>query len=308
MATTGTADLAAERRQARYIGRFAPSPTGKLHLGSLVAGLGSFLDARHHGGRWLVRIEDLDVERVEPGSAAEILGCLEALGLYWDGEVRYQSRHTARHTEALERLTARGLTYECSCSRRDWTAPGGEARYPGTCRNGAARPGPAALRFRVSDSETVRFADRIQGPCEYSLRQLGDVVIRRRDGVTAYQLAVVVDDAEQGITHVVRGADLIASTAWQIALSRALGTSLPCYAHLPVVVEPDGAKLAKSRHSVPIEAASRHAALTTALRLLGLDPGPELAHEAPERVLRWAVDHWRIRRLRGIPEIPVPPG
>lgn len=245
-------------------------------------------------------MEDLDRPRVVPGSAAGILRSLEAFGLWWDGEVEYQSRRTGLYEQALGTLAARGLTFPCSCSRRSRaTAP-----YPGTCRNGPARPGPTALRFRVDDEATVRFEDRIQRLCEFGLRELGDVVVRRRDGVPAYQLAVVVDDAEQGVTSVVRGADLLASTAWQIALSQALELPVLSYAHLPVIVEPDGAKLAKSRHSVPVDPLDPSAWLIKALEVLRQDPPADLAREPPSSVLRWAIDHWSIRRLSRIRTVP----
>jgi glutamyl-Q tRNA(Asp) synthetase len=270
-----------------------------LHLGSLVAAVGSFLDARHRGGRWLVRIEDLDTPRVVPGSADEILRLLEAFGLSWDGEVVYQSRRTELYAGALRKLEARALTFPCSCSRRV-LAEQEEPHYPGTCRNGPTAPGPTSIRFRVDDRATVRFEDRIQGRCEFKLGELGDVVIRRRDGAPAYQLAVVVDDAAQGVTHVVRGADLLSSTAWQLALARALDIPSPAYAHLPLVVEPDGSKLAKSQRSVPIDPSQRSAWLWDTVRLLHQNPPPELAHEAPAAVLGWAARHWDLRPLMGL--------
>lgn len=309
--------------RARHTGRFAPSPTGQLHLGSLVAAVASFLDARHHAGRWLVRMEDLDTLRVVPGSAAEILRTLEAFGLEWDGEVEYQSRRTELYDRALETLASRGLTFPCSCSRREAQSaerpatmagpePPGKAidaaPYPGTCRNGPARPGPTALRFRIDDEASIGFEDRIQGRCEYALRTLGDVVVRRRDGVHAYQLAVTVDDAAQAVTSVVRGADLLPSTAWQIALCEALGLPALSYAHVPLVVEPDGAKLAKSRHSVPLDPLDAGAWIFKALRLLRQDPPDELAREPAPSALRWGADHWSLARLARIRAVPAHPG
>ncbi|HTW37673.1 MAG TPA: tRNA glutamyl-Q(34) synthetase GluQRS [Steroidobacteraceae bacterium] len=281
-----------------YTGRFAPTPSGKLHLGSLVAALGSFLDARQRGGRWLMRIEDLDAPRVVAGSAEEILRLLEAFGLLWDGAVVRQSERTELYHEALASLLSRGLTFACSCSRRAHAGVGG--RYPGTCRNGPTRPGPTAVRFRVDDGASVCFDDRIQGRCEFRLGALGDVVVRRRDGLPAYQLAVVVDDAAQGVTDVVRGADLLSSTGWQIALARALGLPAVTYAHLPLVVEPDGRKLAKSRRSVPVDPRERGPWLLEALRLLNQAPPPALAREAAPTILAWGVAHWDIERLHGI--------
>ena len=275
----------------RYVGRFAPSPTGSLHLGSLVAALGSYLDARHHGGRWQLRMEDLDTPRVVRGCADQILRTLECFGLTWDGEVTYQSRHVERYAAAAAELRTGNFTFECSCSRR-LRAENEDRGYPGTCRDKPPGPPPTATRFRVDESQTLCFEDRFQGTCQFDLRAMGDVVIRRRDGIFAYQLAVVVDDAAEGITHVVRGADLLASTTWQLCLQRALRLPTPSYAHLPLIVEPDGAKLAKSRRSVPLEAQRAVPLLLTALRLLRQSPPPGLELESPPAVLHWSTAHW----------------
>jgi glutamyl-Q tRNA(Asp) synthetase len=236
---------------------------------------------------------------VVPGCAEEILRLLSAFGLAWDGEVLYQSRRTELYVSALEALAAQGLTFACSCSRRA-IAGEDESRYPGTCRDGPTRSGPTAVRFRIDDRATVCFEDRIQGRCELKLAELGDIVVRRRDGQTAYQLAVVVDDAAQAVTDVVRGADLLTSSGWQIALARALGLAPVTYAHLPLVVEPDGSKLAKSRRSVPIDARQTGPWLLEALRLLSQEPPPGLARETPAAILDWGIAHWDIRRLSGI--------
>ena len=283
-----------------YVGRFAPSPTGDLHLGSLVAALGSYLDARSQGGRWLLRMEDLDAERVLPGCAARMLRTLESFGLRWDGAVTYQSARTEHYARALERLSAAGLTFECGCSRRERANQGG---YPGTCRDRPPGPGPTALRFRVEDARTVRFTDRVQGGCSFALGELGDVIVRRRDRAFAYQLAVVVDDALQGVTDVVRGADLLESTAWQIALQEALGLPRPRYAHLPLVVEPGGAKLAKSRRSIPLDPRAAGPLLYEALSLLRQDPPATLKPEPVGRMLEWACAHWELDRVRGLREV-----
>jgi glutamyl-Q tRNA(Asp) synthetase len=279
-----------------YLGRFAPSPTGSLHLGSLLAAVGSFVDARSQGGRWLVRIEDLDTGRTIPGCADRMLRTLEAFGLHWDGTVEYQSARTAHYARALAALQALRLTFECSCSRRERTGDGG---YPGTCRNGPKRPGATATRFRVED-RLVSFVDRAQGPCRFDLRERGDVVIRRRDGAFAYQLAVVVDDALQGVTDVVRGADLLDSTPWQIALQGALGLPTPRYLHLPVLTEPGGAKLAKSRRSVALDTRVAGRALHEALVLLNQEPPAKLKLEPSVTVLEWATAHWRPDRFHGV--------
>lgn len=291
-----------------YIGRFAPSPTGDLHFGSLIAALGSYLDARHHGGRWLLRMEDLDTPRVVPGCADRMLRTLEAFGLLWDGEILYQSRNIPRYEAALEALGRAGRTFQCTCSRR-LRSSSEEGGYPGTCRGKPPVPTPAAIRFRVDEAETVRFEDRFQGECRIDMRAMGDVVIRRRDGIFAYQLAVVVDDDAQKINHVVRGADLLASTAWQMSLQSALGMDHPEYAHLPLAVEPDGSKLAKSRRSVPLEAARAAPFLLTALRLLR-QPLPDargIEFETPRAILEWAIRHWNPGAFRGIRALPAPP-
>ncbi len=291
-AVSGTVD-------PKYVGRFAPSPTGALHLGSLVAALGSYLDARSRGGRWLVRMEDLDQTRVVAGSAANILRTLELCGLHWDGVIEYQSARTAGYVQALATLAAARATFECSCSRRERESDSG---YPGTCRNGARRPGPTAVRFRVEDVQ-LTVEDRLQGRCDFLLRERGDVIIRRRDGVFAYQLAVVVDDALQGVTDVVRGADLLDSTPWQIALQRALKLPTPRYAHLPVVTEPGGEKLAKSKRSVALQpgAAGRH--VWQALRLLRQEPPAELEPEPVATLLQWACAHWHPEWLASVREV-----
>ncbi|HEV2720645.1 MAG TPA: tRNA glutamyl-Q(34) synthetase GluQRS [Thermoanaerobaculia bacterium] len=240
------------------VGRFAPSPTGPLHLGSLVAAVGSYLFAKQEGGRWLVRIEDLDTPRVVPGSAEEILATLRRYGLQWDGEVVWQSQRTALYERALATLREKGLVYDCACSRAELrsaaSAPlGREPVYPGTCRNGLP-PGRTAraMRFRVPD-EVIAFDDLLRGRVEENVaRETGDFVVRRADGLFAYQLAVVVDDEEQGITQVVRGGDLLSSTARQIALQRALGYRTPQYAHLPLVVNERGEKMGKRDGALPL--------------------------------------------------------
>jgi len=236
-------------------------------------------------------MEDLDTPRVVPGSADLILRTLEAFGLGWDGEVEYQSRRTEHYEAALAALSRDGFTYQCSCSRRELADAEAEG-YPGTCRAGPARPGPTAWRFRIDDSEVAQFEDRIQGPQTFALRQLGDVIVRRRDGVIAYQLAVTVDDAAQCITDVVRGADLLESTPWQIAIARAMGLRSPMFAHLPLVVEPDGSKLAKSRRSAPVDLLRSGAWLMQTLRLLGQNPPSELEGAPPSIQLAWAVRHF----------------
>ena len=283
-----------------YIGRFAPSPTGDLHLGSLLAAVGSYVDARHHGGRWLVRIEDLDSPRVVPGSADRILRTLEGFGLLWDGDVVYQSQRADVYVAALNQLELAGLTFQCSCSRRDLVG-NEDTGYPGTCRNGPTRSGvPTATRFRVPDPRVVFFDDRVQGNCHFQSHELNDIVIKRKDEIIAYQLAVTVDDAAQHVSNVVRGADLLTSTAWQIALQRALTVPSPTYAHLPVVVEQTHEKLGKSRHSVPVDPTFASAYLTTVLRMLNHPPPVELEDDTPAQLLAWASRNWNVEALAGV--------
>jgi glutamyl-Q tRNA(Asp) synthetase len=290
------------------IGRFAPSPTGPLHFGSLVAALASWLDARAAGGRWLVRMEDLDKPREQPGAADAILRQLEALGLTWDGAVLYQSTRAARYRAALDQLTRAGLTYPCGCTRREIadSALGidGAHVYPGTCRDGLPPGKPArAIRVRTA-AEPIRFVDRIQGECaQHVEHEVGDFVALRADGLFAYQLAVVVDDADQGITDVVRGADLLDSTARQILLQRQLGFSTPRYAHLPVAVNAVGDTLSKQTGAAPIDAAHGAAALARALLFLGHPPPIDLP---PGELLPWALAHWdvaRVPRVRALPAL-----
>jgi glutamyl-Q tRNA(Asp) synthetase len=255
-----------------YVGRFAPSPTGPLHFGSLVAAVASWLDARASNGRWLLRIEDVDRPREQPGATAAILRSLEALGLYWDGVPVYQSARGARYDAALERL--RLHAYPCGCTRREIAdsslgiASDGARIYPGTCRAGLPAGKEArALRLKVG-VQRIEFEDRLQGPQAQSLdREVGDFVLKRADGMVSYQLAVVVDDAEQGVTDVVRGADLLDSTARQIFLQRLLGYPTPRYLHVPVAVDPAGEKLSKQTGAAAICDPKR--AVADALRFLG---------------------------------------
>jgi glutamyl-Q tRNA(Asp) synthetase len=272
-----------------------------LHLGSLLAAVGSFLDARARGGRWLVRIEDLDPGRVVPGCGDAMLRTLEAFGLTWDGTVEHQSRRTELYARGLEELRARGLTFECSCTRSE-PRPG--RAYPGTCRSGPRRPGPTATRFRVPE-KSVCFDDRVQGPCRFELPSLGDVIIRRRDGAFAYQLAVVVDDALQGVTDVVRGADLLDNTPWQIALQEALGLPVPRYTHLPVVLEPCRGKLAKSRGAIALDPGSAGRQLHQVLTLLRQGPPATLKSEPVATLLDWARRHWDLDRFQRLQEVTV---
>jgi glutamyl-Q tRNA(Asp) synthetase len=295
-----------------YVGRFAPSPNGPLHFGSLVAALASWLDARAASGKWLLRIEDLDAPRVQPGAADAIRRQLEAFGLDWDGEVVLQSARGVLYRAALEKLERTGMIYWCGCSRAEIAdstlvfgdapgvglAPDGARIYPGTCRDGLA-PGkrPRALRVRTT-AAAITFNDRLLGEISQSVeREVGDFVLLRADGQVAYQLAVVVDDAEQGVTDVVRGADLLDSTARQIHLQRLLGAPTPRYLHVPVAVNAAGEKLSKQTRAPDATASD----LPRALAFLELAPPAGIARA---ELLGWAVHAWdvaRLPRLRALP-------
>lgn len=278
-------------------GRFAPSPTGPLHFGSLVAALGSFLEARRRGGEWLLRIEDVDTPRTVPGAADAILHALERYGLWWDGPVTYQSQRSGLYQAALEHLRSAGWVYPCGCSRRDLVSGprgvDGAPRYPGNCRHGLRSTGrPCALRLRVS-AAPISFRDALQGErCQCLEHEVGDFVLRRADGCFSYQLAVVVDDADQHITQVVRGADLLDSTPRQIYLQRLLALATPEYAHLPVALDGHGHKLSKQTGATPLAEGNPSPTLWAALRFLGQQPPPELANAPIATLMSWAVEHW----------------
>jgi len=280
-----------------YVGRFAPSPSGPLHFGSLAAAAASWLDARAARGRWLLRIEDLDAPRAQPGAADDILRGLERFGFTWDGPVLYQSLRGARYEAALEKLQA--STYWCGCTRREVAdsalglAADGAQIYPRTCRSGLpAGRAARALRLDVGQ-HTVSFVDRVQGPLEQDLaREVGDFVLYRADGQVAYQLAVVVDDAEQGVTDVVRGADLIDSTGRQIHLQRLLGYPQPRYLHVPVAVNASGEKLSKQTGAPALDPSRRDELVARVLAFLGQRATADL----DEAVAEW--DPGRIPRTR----------
>lgn len=280
-----------------YIGRFAPSPTGPLHFGSLIAALASYLDARQAGGRWHLRIDDVDSGRSRAAFAAAIPRTLEALGLEWDGAIQYQDPRRASYQLALESLIRNGRAYPCACTRQQIaaTASRGPAGiiYPGTCRNGlAAGQSPRSWRFAVTE-DTVEFNDRHAGiQCIRACESIGDFVIRRGDGLHAYHLAMVLDDAELGVTDVVRGADLLSATAPQILLQGALGLPTPRYLHLPIAVDEQGRKLSKTNHAPAIETTDPSRVLTQALRFLGHPPPAEIETAPPEVLLNWAINAW----------------
>jgi len=296
-----------------YRGRFAPSPTGPLHFGSLVAAVGSYLDARHHGGEWLVRMEDLDPPREVPGAATDILHTLEHYGMTWDGEVLYQGRRSTHYQEALERLDADGRLYGCACTRKeiaDAALPGqGGNIYPGTCRDGLPDGRKArTLRIRVEDTG-VNFDDGLQGrTCQQLDREVGDFVVRRADRLAAYQLAVVVDDAAQAISHIVRGADLLDSTPRQIYLQRLLGLPTPAYRHLPVAVNAIGEKLGKQTGAPAIGAADPVSVLLDVLQFLQQDTPESGAATSLETLWAWAIERWDNTRLQATRTRAAPAG
>ena len=269
------------------IGRFAPSPTGDLHFGSLVSAVGSFLEAKITDGSWLLRIEDIDPPREIAGSANRIIQDLERLGLVPDGPVLYQSSRLDAYNDAINQLQDMGLAYHCACSRKDLPKSG---VYPGTCRNGIAEgKKPRAIRFHV-DHDVCVFDDKVQGQIsEYPAAISGDFIIRRADGLFAYQLAVVVDDDFQGVTQVVRGADLLDSTSRQICLQKALGLKSPGYMHLPVVVSSDGRKLSKQLQADPLKTRDPAYAVGQALGFLGHKPPANLSLKD---LWDWAIEHW----------------
>lgn len=286
----------------RYVGRFAPSPTGPLHFGSLVAAVASFCDARAVGGRWLLRIDDVDTPRCVPGAAEDMLATLARFGLEWDGEPVWQSRRTANYRAAFEGLLQAGHVFGCACTRRELAdstlAPDGSRVYPGTCRDGLP-PGREARAWRVRVAGCVEFDDAVQGRQHAKLdEEVGDFVVLRADGLFAYQLAAVVDDLDAGVTDIVRGADLLASSVRQIHLQNLLGAPRPRYAHVPVALDAAGEKLSKQTLARAIDECAPGEALHAALAFLGQNPPQELATASPERVLDWAVAHWQ---LDGVP-------
>ena len=284
-------------------GRFAPTPSGPLHFGSVVAAVGSFLSARAAGGRWLLRIDDVDKPRVVPGATKAILDELERLCLEWDDEYLLQSLRRDAHHAALAALADAGDTYPCACTRREV----GADPYPGTCRDGLAlgREG-RSTRMRTVDANP-HFDDRLRGPVRCDLeRETGDFVVRRADGIVAYHLATVVDDAYQGVDEIVRGGDLLEVTARQVHLQRSLGLPTPSYAHLPIAVGADGAKLSKQTRAGPVANLPAGTVIGTALAFLGHAPPAELAGAPARELLAWALGAWDLARVPSQFEHPAP--
>lgn len=280
---------------SKYTGRFAPSPTGPLHSGSLVAALASFLDARSQQGKWLVRIEDIDPPREQPGASSEILKALEAHQLLWDDSIVYQSNRFQHYRDIANSLVDQQLAYYCSCSRQQLK---GHAIYPGNCRHCQQKPSePAAIRVRCQ-SISISFNDAIQGLQQQKMdSDIGDFVIYRKDHLPAYQLATAVDDIEQKITHVVRGSDLMDSTPRQIYLQQLLGNQPPNYSHIPVLAKADGQKLSKQNLAAALSLKTASRNLIKALNVLNQSPPAELDAASCSEILAWASEHWQINNV-----------
>jgi len=285
-----------------YIGRFAPTSSGPLHFGSVIAALGSYLQARQKQGEWLVRIEDIDQPRIIPGADKIILEQLESLGLLWDGEIVYQTRRIPLYQSALEKLEALDLTFPCACTRKQ-TA---NKPYPGTCRNGVGHGLIGrSIRIRTEDHE-IAVNDLLQGYYSQSLESdIGDFVIKRTDGLFAYHLAVIVDDAEQNINEIVRGADLLDSTPRQIYLQKLLGLSVPDYLHLPVAINEDGSKVSKQSKAEAIDTNQPCHVLFKALEFLGQCPPREAFDSDHESLLNWSIQNWDVNSLPKQKEITI---
>ena len=278
-----------------YVGRFAPSPTGRLHMGSMVAALASWLDARSQGGTWLVRMEDLDPPREVPGAADDILRTLEAFGLTWDGEVVCQSDRHALYFEALESLKRDGHAFGCICTRKDLASTAVDGLYPGTCKAGLPDgETPRSWRFDMPKA-VQRWEDHGRGPSTVAGESMGDFVLKRADGHWAYHLAVVVDDADQGVTHVVRGADLWTSTAAHMALQQAMNLHTPEYVHVPLVKNDLGQKLSKQTRAQPVSPRDAANVLAKACQALG-QPIPDV--DAPHAMLQEALASWDVSKLK----------
>jgi len=290
----------------QYVGRFAPSPSGPLHFGSLLAAVASYAQALVNEGRWLLRIEDIDPPREQAGSDKLILDALARCGFEWDGPPLYQSACTSRHLALVEHLIEQGLAYPCSCSRRDLAevprSPLG-AIYPGTCRNGC-RAGEVAIRI-LTDDTLLEFKDALQGEQRQRLQtESGDFIIRRRDGLIAYHLAVVVDDFDQGITEIVRGFDLLDSTLLHIHLQRVLGFSTPDYLHIPVAINNEGQKLSKLTGATGIDTSKPARLLFSALDALGQQPPDDLAEAGTTEVWHWVRQNWTTAPLKSLTALP----
>lgn len=277
-----------------YVGRFAPSPTGPLHFGSLVCALASYLDARRHGGTWLLRIEDIDPPREILGASESIMRTLEAHGLHWDGTVIWQSQRHVFYESVLADLRQQGLIYPCSCTRKRLDALG--HRYDGYCRSHTASL-PAAWRLQVPKGKSFEYTDRHLGVQKEDLGAQGDFIIHRKDGLFAYALAVVVDDWQQGVNQVVRGSDLLDATGKQIFLFNLLGASVPTYAHIPVITNASGLKLSKQNHAPALDHKTPELNIWRALAALGARPPNDLRSARVEDLLNWGLEQWQLAQL-----------
>ncbi|MBU2709450.1 tRNA glutamyl-Q(34) synthetase GluQRS [Zooshikella harenae] len=294
--------------KVRYRGRFAPSPTGPLHFGSLVSALASYLDAKANQGEWLVRIEDIDPPREQAGATECILKALECYGLHWDHSIIYQSSRQTIYQEHIDQLCTQQQAYPCTCSRKELSAYNGQ--YPGTCRSQRKTPTtPFAIRLKTHPT-AIEFVDGIQGKQSFNLEEAGgDFIIKRKDGLFAYQLAVVVDDFLQEITHIIRGSDLLDSTPRQYYLQSVLAFSHPNYAHIPAIIANDGKKLSKQNLADPLPLKQPQPLLLRALHALNQHPLPELSDATVSEILQWATTHWNasaIPQTLTIPEACLP--
>lgn len=293
-----------------YIGRFAPSPTGPLHFGSLLAAVASYLDARHHQGRWLLRIDDLDPPREQAGATNDILQTLDAFGFAWDGSVMYQSQRIEAYQEALQSLQDKTLLYACRCSRKSLVQTAAQGVYgpiyPGTCRDAQHQLDKAAIRVTTHDQAIV-LSDLIQGRYKQHINSdIGDFIVKRRDGLFAYHLAVVIDDAELQISHIVRGIDLLDSTPRQIYLQQLLGLNTPCYAHFPVAINGQGQKLSKQHGAQALSKQNKTQQLWQALQFLGQQPPVELENSSLQELWQWAEVNWSLHTIPKSKEIASP--
>ncbi len=276
-----------------YKGRFAPSPTGPLHFGSLVSALASFLDARANHGRWLVRMEDLDPPREVPGAADSILRSLEQHGLHWDESVLYQSTRLDAYAQVIDSLQAKQHAYFCDCNRARITQLQGI--YDGHCKLRQNITGARATRLSIEGAGIQSFEDLVQGPYSQDLsRDVGDFIIRRKDGLVAYQLAVVADDIHQGISHIIRGSDLLDSSPRQAYVFQVLGSSVPRFGHVPLAANAEGQKLSKQNHAPALETRSAEHNLCLALAFLHQSPPPELHQSGVDEVIQWGIEHWQL--------------
>ncbi|MGZ8135788.1 MAG: tRNA glutamyl-Q(34) synthetase GluQRS [Methylococcaceae bacterium] len=289
-----------------YIGRFAPSPTGSLHLGSLYTALAGFLQARSRQGKWLLRIDDLDTPRNVAGSVGNILKTLDVFGLYWDDSVVYQSRNADVYHDMLDVLAKNAQIYRCICSRKSLAAISSTDIYPGLCRDKQIPPdNPHSLRIKT-DNRSISFHDELQGLISHKLaEQHGDFILKRKDRIIAYQYAVVIDDDRQQINHVVRGVDLLDSTPKQIYLQQILGLATPRYMHLPIIVDEQGYKLSKQTCATAVGLKAPNKTIFQLLHLLKQNPPSELQNAASSELLDWAIDHWQPNVLKNIQEISV---